>query len=214
MVSKYKLACFDMDGTLITNTNSVRYLCFINNMEEQVMKIEEMEDNGAITWIEADYMKAKLMKGLSISKVKSLFSENVTLISDIEFVIDYLSQNGVGSILVTSGPVQVAHILGERFNFRAVYGSEYQIRNGCFTGKIINHLGNDGKLSCLHSYCKNHGISLNDCIAIGDSSSDIDIFKSVGKSIALNYSEALVGKASVYLKTMSLKDILGFFDSI
>ena len=49
-------------------------------------------------------------------------------------------------------------------------------------------------------------------IAVGDSTSDVDIFKFVGKSIAINYSRALSGKASVYIKTEDLKDIIPFFE--
>ena len=211
MSNTFKLACFDMDGTIIRNTNSVRYLCIINGMEEQVMRIEHMEDAGQVSWIEADHMKAQLMKGLCIEEVKHQFDKNIHLISGIDFVIDYLMQQGTRSILITSGPIQVARIIGERFSFKTVYGSDYQVINGCFTGKITSHLGEDGKLDCLRSYCQNNDISLNDCIAIGDSSSDIDIFRAVRKSIAINYSDALKGRASEYINTENLKDIVNFF---
>lgn len=211
MSNAFQLACFDMDGTLIRNTNSVRYLCGINGMEEQAMRIESLEDTGEASWVEADYMKAQLVKGLCIEAVKNQFNENIQLISGIEFVINYLMEMGIKSILVSSGPIQVVYVVGERFNFEAVYGSDYEVVNGCFTGKIINHLDVDGKLYCLQSYCKNSNISLNECIAIGDSGSDIGIFNAVKKSIAINYSDSLRGKASEYINTENLKDIMYFF---
>jgi len=43
MENGFWLACFDMDGTLIRNTNSVRYLCCLNGKEDEVLEIENRE---------------------------------------------------------------------------------------------------------------------------------------------------------------------------
>jgi len=98
-----------------------------------------------------------------------------------------------------------------KYDFEKVYGSQWEVSDGCFTGKILNHLGEEEKLNCLKSFCQNNDINPNNCVAIGDSTSDIEIFKFVGKSIAINFSKALSGKASAYIKTEDLKDIIPFF---
>jgi len=48
-------------------------------------------------------------------------------------------------------------------------------------------------------------------IAIGDSLTDVNAFQSVGRSIAINYDSNLDNKASFYLNTDSLLNILEFF---
>jgi len=210
MVTDFKLFCFDMDGTLIRNTNSVKYLCVLNNKEKQLLEIEKREENKELSWIEADYLKAELIKGLSIEKITNHFSNCIKLINNIDYVIRYLKAQGIKNILVTAGPTQVANIIGELFDFDKVYGSNYEVENKIFTGRITEHLGEGGKLKSLLTYCKETGIEVNECVAVGDSDSDIDIFSKCGKSIAINYSEILIGKADIYLRTDDLNDILKY----
>jgi len=208
METEIKAACFDMDGTLILNTNSVKYLCYINGKKKEVDNIEKMEEMRSISWIEADYLKGELIRGLNIQKVSEEFDSNIQLIKGIDFVIKFFQAMGIKTALITAGPIEVAEVLGKRFNFDEVYGSVYEVVNGKYTGKIKTHLGDRGKRNCLEHFCETNGISPGNCIAIGDSSSDVEVFKICRKSIAINYSEALLGKADEYIKTDDLEDIL------
>ncbi len=210
METNFKLFCFDMDGTLIRNTNSVKYLCTLNSQEEQLLKIEKREDNKEFSWIDADYFKVTLIKGLNVETVKSSFNHSIQLISNIDGVISHLKKLGIKCILVTAGPIQVANIVGELFGFDRVYGSDYEVYDNIFTGRIIDHLGEGGKLKSLLAYCEEERISVETCIAVGDSDSDIDVFSKCGKSIAINYSDVLIGKADVYLKTEDLMEVLKY----
>jgi phosphoserine phosphatase len=210
---KIEAISFDMDGTLIRNTDSVRYLCMLNNNVKELERIQGRENDGDISWIEADYLKVKLIKGLELEAIKDNFAKSIQLIQNIDKVLLFLRKRQIGSVLITSGPTQVADILGKKFGFDSVYGSEYEVKNYKFTGKIRTHLGHDGKLSCLTDYCIKSGISLEHCVAIGDSESDIAIFGKCGRSIALNYADALRGKASEYIITDDLFDISGILKS-
>jgi len=209
MVGDYKLVCFDMDGTLIRNTNSVKYLCEINNNLEKLLEIEEREEKKEISWIEADYIKVELIKGLNIEKVATYFANNIKFIENIDYVIKYIKEHDMKCILVTAGPIQVAKIVGDMFGFDKVYGSDYEVKDNVFTGEIIEHLGEEAKLKSLQLYCNEENIEISRSIAIGDGDSDIGVFSRCGKSIAINYSDSLLGKADIYLRTEDLKDLLG-----
>jgi phosphoserine phosphatase len=205
---KIECVCFDMDGTQIRNTDSVRYLCELNGNRNALEEIEDLEKKGKITWIEADRRKAPLMEGLELARVKSEFGRCIVLIRNIAAVLAYLKERQIRSVLITAGPTQVADILGKRFGFDTVYGSGYEVRGTKFTGRITNHLGNDGKLSCLRDFCAKTRIHLEHCVAIGDSESDVDVFMACGRSIAINYSEAAAEAASVRILTEDLADVL------
>ena len=169
--------CFDMDGTLIRNTDSVRYLCALNGNLAALEKIELLESKRVITWIEADNLKAELTKGLKLDLVEDRFESDAQLIQNIEQVLAYVREKGIRSALITAGPVHVANILGTKFGFDAVYGSLYEVEAREFTGRILAHLGGDGKLNCLKEFCAKYGIGPDRCVAIGDSESDIALFK-------------------------------------
>ena len=87
---KIETVCFDMDGTLIRNTDSVRYLCMLNNNLEELEKIECLQNEGSITWIESDYLKAKLIKGLELKEVKNQYKNHIQYIKNIKQVLLYL----------------------------------------------------------------------------------------------------------------------------
>ncbi len=202
-----------MDGTLIRDADSVKYLCMLNNNLEEAEKIEFLEEVKQISWIDADYLKAELIEGLDLSEVEYNFNDRIKLIQNIEPVMTFLKEKGIKSVLITSGSIQVAEILAARFGFDAVYGSQYEIRDQKFTGKITTHLNNKAKLDCLKEFCAKNDIDPDNCIAVGDSDSDVDIFGNCGKSIAINYSEALKAKASEYVITDDLSDIISIIDS-
>lgn len=64
MLTMIKLACFDLDDTLIRGIHSVMYLALINNRLDELIEIEKAEARGDFSWIEADYYKARLAEGL------------------------------------------------------------------------------------------------------------------------------------------------------
>ncbi len=205
---KIESLCFDMDGTLIRNTDSVRYLCELNGNLVALEEIEAMENSGEVSWIEADHLKAKLIEGLELAKVESEFARCIDLIHNIDSVLAYLKARRIHAVLITAGPTQVANVLGTRFGFDEVYGSRYEVKDAKFTGRITHHLGSSGKLNCLRDSCTKNGIALDHCVAIGDSESDLEVFKACGRSIAINYTAAAKQAATESTITEDLSDIL------
>lgn len=210
IMSDTKLICFDLDDTLIREIHSVMYLGVLNNRLEETIEIKKREENGEITWIEADHHYAELACGLKIEKVSTEFNNLLKPIKNILNVITTLHKSGFKCILITAGPKQVAEFACKIWKLDGCYGSDYEIADRKFTGRIINHIGDQGKIACLQEYCNKYEINPNNCIAIGDGVSDIPLFEYCGCSIAINYSDAVIGKATHYIKTDDLSDILNF----
>lgn len=207
---KINAVCFDMDGTLVRNTDSVKYLCELSGHMDAFDKINRVKSQGKISWIEADHLKAKLIEGLDLTRVESEFEGYIHLIQNIEPVLTNLKERRIRTVLITAGPVQVARVLEKRFGFDSAFGSQYEDNGTKFTGRIVHHLGSSGKLICLRNFCLDNNLSLENCAAVGDSESDIDIFRACGKSIAINSSRAAAEAASKSIITDDLVDILAF----
>lgn len=210
IMSSTKLVCFDLDDTLIKDIHSVMYLSILNGKHKEIIEIEKREENGEFTWIEADHHKAKLAAGLEVKRLTTDFNLVLKPIGNISKAIETLHDWGYKCILITAGPIQVAEAACNAWAMDGYYGSDYEVSAGKFTGNIIKHIGDKGKICCLEEYCCDNKIDPRDCIAIGDGSSDIPLFQYCGSSIAINYREAVIGKATHYIKTNDLTDILQF----
>lgn len=207
-MQKTKLICFDLDDTLIREFHSVMIPCIINNKKTEHDIIQQKEEDGLINYKEADYLRAELLEGLSVAKLKSDFLKYARPLQNICETISILKNFGIKCIVITVGPVQVAKIVSEIWNLDGYYGTDYEVENGKFTGKITKYITSEEKLNCLIDYCSKTIIELNQCLSIGDGSTDIPVFKACGRSIALNAKEEVKAEATHWLDTDDLMDIM------
>ena len=206
----FKLVCFDLDDTLIREIHSVMLPCILNGKEKEHSFIQEQEEKGLIDYISADYRRAELLVGLEEKKIAQSFLEIAKPLKNIKSVIETLHEQNIKCIVVTVGPKQVAKVVCDIWGFDNYYGSEYEVIEGVFTGKILNYVNSEHKIECLQDYCKHNNIELEECIAVGDGSTDIPIFQSCGKSIAINSSLKIRKHAMYAVDTDDLTDIIKY----
>lgn len=209
-MSKLKLVCFDLDDTLIREIHSVMLPCILNGKEEEHSFIQEQEERGMINYISADYLRAELLLGLEEIKIARFFFEIAKPLKNIKSVVEELHEQDIKCIVITVGPKQVAKVVCNIWGFDDYYGSDYEVVEGVFTGKILNYIEAEHKILCLQNFCKNNDIKPEECIAVGDGLTDIPIFKYCGKSIAINSSPKVQKSAMYAVDTDDLKDILKY----
>ena len=209
-MGKLKLVCFDLDDTLIREIHSVMLPCILNGKEKEHSFIQEQEERGVINYISADYLRAKLLIGLAESKIAQSFLEIAKPLKNIKSVVEALHKQNIKCIVITVGPKQVAKVVCNIWGFDDYYGSDYEVVEGVFTGKILNYIEAEHKISCLQDFCKSNSIKPEECIAIGDGSTDIPIFGYCGKSIAINSSPKVRKSAMYAVDTDDLTDILKY----
>ncbi|GAU78496.1 HAD family phosphatase [Fusibacter sp. 3D3] len=207
-MQKIKLVCFDLDDTLIRETHSVMIPCIINNKEMEHNLIQQKEISGTLDYITADFLRAELLCGLEETKIKEGFLQLAKPLQNISETISQLHQNNIKCIVVTVGPIQVAKVVSALWGFDSYYGSEYEVLDGMFTGKITKYVNSEQKIECLKDYCSKTHIDPSECISVGDGATDIPVFKFCGKSIALNASEKVKKEATYWIDTSDLLEIL------
>lgn len=209
-MGKSKLVCFDLDDTLIREVHSVMLPCILNGKEKEHSFIQEREEKGEIDYISADYLRAELLLGLKECKIAKSFLDIAKPLKNIKSVIEALHEQDMKCIVITVGPKQVAKVVCNLWGFDDYYGSDYEVAEGIFTGKILNYIAAEQKILCLQDFCKNNSIKPEECIAVGDGSTDIPIFKYCGKSIAINSSPKVRESAMYAVDTDDLTDILKY----
>jgi phosphoserine phosphatase len=206
--NKYKAVCFDMDGTFFQNIKSIDYLCIINNKEKELKDLEIMERKDRISWIKSDYLRVKLLENFEKSILKDKLENEFKLNNGIKECIEFIKNNNMKVFIITSGSKEVAKLISDKYLIDKFYGSEYEIKGDKFTGEIDNHLDGEAKLDKLKEICKEYKFKPKDCIAIGDSISDVNIFENVGLKIAINFTNVLIGRADEYIATNDLNDVI------
>jgi phosphoserine phosphatase len=209
-MGRFKLACFDLDDTLIREIHSVMLPCILNGKEKEHSYIQEQEEKGLINYKSADYLRAELLIGLEECKIAQSFLKVAKPLKNIKNVVDVLHKQNIKCIVITVGPRQVAKVVCDIWGFDGYYGSDYEVVEGQFTGKILNYIGAEQKVDCLQAFCRNHNIKPDECISVGDGSTDIPVFQYCGKSIAINSSPKVQQNAMYAVDTDDLTDILKY----
>lgn len=207
---KIKLVCFDLDDTLIRDIHSVMLPCILNGKEKEHSIIQKQEEDGQLDYMTADYLRAELLFGLSEIEIKSRFLELAKPLENIPETVNLLHKQGLKCLLITVGPVQVARVVSAIYGLDGYYGSNYEVIDGKFTGKIIEYIRAENKVNCLKDFCKKNKIDPSECMAVGDGSTDIPVFQYCGKSIALNACDKVKKTATYSVDTNSLLDILNY----
>ncbi|GAA0765805.1 hypothetical protein GCM10008908_02790 [Clostridium subterminale] len=209
-ITKLKLACFDLDDTLIREIHSVMLPCILNGKEKEHSLIQEQEEKGLLDYISADYLRSELLLGLEERKIAQSFLEIAKPLKNIKSVVEALHEQNIKCIVITVGPKQVAKVVCDIWGFDDYYGSDYEVVEGVFTGKILNYIGAEQKIECLQDFCSSNSIKPEECIAVGDGLTDIPIFQYCGKSIAINSSPKVKKRAMYVVDTDDLTDTLKY----
>ncbi len=205
-----KLVCFDLDDTLIREIHSVMLPCILNGKEKEHSLIQEQEEKGLLDYISADYLRSELLLGLEERKIAQSFLEIAKPLENIKSVVEALHEQNIKCIVITVGPKQVAKVVRDIWGFDDYYGSDYEVVEGVFTGKILNYIGAEQKIECLQDFCSNNSIKPEECIAVGDGLTDIPIFQYCGGSIAINSSPKVQQNAMYAVDTDDLTDTLKY----
>jgi len=92
----------------------------------------------------------------------------------------------------------VALPVARHFGIPNVLATELELREGCFTGKILGrYCTGEGKLARLTHYCRNKNINPAEIHYYGDSVADIEVLQKVGHPVAVNPRPALRSRAQL-----------------
>jgi phosphoserine phosphatase len=119
-----------------------------------------------------------------------------------------LNTAGVRLLMGTITWSFAAEMLRERPGFAAVSGTEMPIADGVLSGVVSRHFDEHDKARFVEQWCAANGHVMSDVAAIGDSRSDVPLFRQAGMSIALNATADARAVATHALDTDDLRDVL------
>ncbi len=208
-MTKFKLAMFDMDGTLLKGRTIFVFADKKGFMDELLNII----NSDRISY-EKSIEIAKLSKGANGSELLEIFRD-IPLQEHVETVIRELKNKGITTAIATNSYQFAADDLKDRLGFDYAFANNLIIDNDIVTGELIINNKNlikhyDGckihsicKEQVLVSLCKKLGITEEEVIAVGDGEIDNCMLKRAGLGVAFNASEKVQQHADVSTSDMS-----------
>jgi HAD superfamily hydrolase (TIGR01490 family) len=105
-------------------------------------------------------------------------------------LIARLKKEGYMLIAISGSHREIVKHIAEQFGFDHWTGTEYERKNGQFTGKVT--VGSHDKKSTLQNFIKEHELSISGSYAVGDSKSDAVMLEIVENPIAFNPDRELL----------------------
>ena len=210
---KYDLVCFDMDGVLTKLRSSWCWVhqCFDVDNEPAY----QAYCNGEID--ESEFMRRDIglwtakKFDVTIDEITKLF-QDMPLIGGIQETIACLKENGIRSVIVSGGIDKAALLIKNEFGFDDFAADEICTNpDGTLTGegKLIVDLKDKG--INVRDFIKKYNTTPERTVSIGNSYTDIPMFKNTGMSIAFNPTDHYTSDAATYtVVSDNIADVLDY----
>lgn len=205
----FKLALFDLDGTLTTEKSAWEYIHRrLGVWDGYAEKFQEAFHRGEIDYDRFCELDAKIWKGMKVSVMERIVKE-IPLHEGIEDLLGYLSSKGIKLAIISSGLSFLSDLVKEKYGFDYAVANELGVANGILNGEVKINVHYDQKGEWVQEAMRRFNTHKEETMAIGDSTGDIQMFRMAGLSIAFNsLSPKLEAMATLSLRSMDLRDLI------
>ena len=210
---KYDLVCFDMDGTLTKLRSS---WCWVHScFEVDNEPAYQAFCNGEID--EPEFMRRDIAlwtnknPDVTIRDIAVLFRD-MPLIDGIQETIACLKANGIRTVIISGGIDLAAKMLANEFGFDDYIADEVlSYEDGRLTGEGKMNVDLRDKGINVRQYIEKYGTTMERTVSVGNSFTDIPMFKNSGMSIAFNPTDPYTQEAATHtVFSENIADILDF----
>jgi phosphoserine phosphatase len=207
VIPLHRVVVFDLDGTLMPHETSSGVIADAIGVGSAYRALELRYDACDVSNEEVTDQQATWFQGLGLVEVHRILRAG-PWIKGLGETLDVLAGAGCRLLLATLAWRFVADMLAERYPFDAVCGARMAIGDAMLTGIVDGYFDEHDKLSFVSCWCARNGYSLQDVVAIGDSRSDLPLFRHAAASIALNATAEARAAARQVIDTDDLRDLL------
>lgn len=202
-----RLIVFDVDSTLVQG-EVIEMLAVRAGAEAEVRAVTEAAMRGELDFAEALRARVATLAGLPASVLDEVAAE-LLLTPGARTTIRTLKRLGFRCGVVSGGFSRVIAGLAEELAMDFVAANELEIRDGRLTGRVVGEVvDRPGKAAALARFAQEAGVSLSQCVAVGDGANDIDMLATAGLGIAFNAKPALAEVADTALSVPYLDVVL------
>ncbi len=203
----HKLACFDMDSTLIKQEVIVE-LAKMAGVGAEVDAITESAMRGEIDFATSFARRVALLKDLDIAKIDEI--KSLLIPNQGAFVtIATLKRLGFHTALISGGFEPFAQYVAQLLGIDEYHANPLDIDNGKLTGDIITPILDGKQKAKIVAKIANHlSIDLQEVVCVGDGANDLPMMAISDLGIAYKAKPIVQVKADASINLTGLEGVL------
>ncbi|MDY6853770.1 MAG: HAD family phosphatase [Thermodesulfobacteriota bacterium] len=209
MKCNYKLAVFDLDGTLTKERSLWEFIHkSVGKWYNLAINYQDQFLNNEISYEEFCRLDAQIWKGMSVRRLKNIV-KSVPFYDGIGSLTSYLKSYNIKLSVISSGLSILSDIVKKRYGFDYAVANELIYNNGTLAGEVNINVCFDEKAKWVKKIMRKYKVRENEVIAIGDSMGDKEMFEIAGFSVAFNPSCNELGRiVDVVVNGNDISDIV------
>ncbi|MDP6705246.1 MAG: haloacid dehalogenase-like hydrolase [Alphaproteobacteria bacterium] len=198
---------FDIDGTLLPGTTVCHFLAERMGHLEMIVEMEAAWHAYEIDNRTFSRRDAVNYRGVPVAEVEARLVD-LPLIVGLDEVCRRLAEAKVPVKLASCTWSFAGRYLQRRLELDGHCGTEMAEADGVLLGRVARFCNERDKAAHAVAFARGHGIDISDCVAVGDSRSDVPLFEAAGRAIALNARPDARAATDEHLDTGDLRDLL------
>ncbi len=192
----WKLACFDMDSTLI-QCEVIDELAKAYGIGEQVSAITERAMRGELDFKQSFAERLSLLEGLSENVLEDI-AANLPLTKGVETLMAYCRNQGIKTAIFSGGFTYFAQHLKKHLGFDYIQANTLDIVDGKVTGMVQGHVVDaEKKADLLSEIAEKEQLTIDQVIAVGDGANDLLMLDKAGMGVAF-WAKPIVKKKAQF----------------
>lgn len=179
-----RLAVFDLDGTLKEASSPWMYLHRALGLEKEAEQYRARFFAGAIDYLEWARLDTALWQGIELSRVEAIFRANPYR-PGVHALFDFLRRYNVRTAIISTGLDVHAHQVAAELGVWRAIANELVVQDGFLTGEAIVHVMEHTKGQLMALLREEARARVEECLAVGDGTADVDLFAQAGLAIAI-----------------------------
>ncbi|WP_456873513.1 phosphoserine phosphatase SerB [Geodermatophilus sp. SYSU D00710] len=202
-----RLIVLDVDSTLVRG-EVIDELAARAGRAAEVARITAAAMNGELDFAESLRARVATLAGLPVEVLDEV-REHLELTPGARTLIRTLQRLGFRCGIVSGGFTQVTDPLAESLGLDFAAANTLEVADGRLTGGLVGEIvDRPGKARALARFAAEHGIPLEQTVAVGDGANDLDMLNAAGLGIAFNAKPVVREQAHAALNQPYLDAVL------